>query len=117
MRALLPIAASTLLAAVAAGHALAAEPLTQKQYAELKMKQAITSWAKKNVPGLRVGATSCTLPRNGVVIRCTVQSTAPKYRENIVFKVKETLHDVGTVSWVVTSRACSDSKTHATITC
>jgi hypothetical protein len=109
--------AFALVALVATGQALAAKPLTQKQYAELKMKQALTAWAKKSVPGLQIGAASCVLPKNGVIIHCTVQSTAPKHNENIVFKVKETLHDIGTVTWVVTSKTCSDSKTHKTFAC
>ena len=117
MRAQLLFVVLALVALVATGQALGAKPLTQKQYAELKMKQAMTQWAKKSVPGLQIGAASCVLPKNGVVIHCTVQSTAPKYNENIVFKVKETLHDIGTVTWVVTSKTCSDSKTHKTFAC
>ncbi len=106
-----------MVALAATGQAMAAKPLTQKQFAELRMKQALTGWAKKNVPGLQIGAASCVLPKNGVVIHCTVKSTAPKYRENILFKVTETLHEVGTITWVVTSKTCSDSKTHETIAC
>jgi hypothetical protein len=117
MRTRLLLAALALVALVATGQAMAAKPLTQKQYAELRMKQVMTAWAKKNVPGLQIGAAACVLPKNGVIIHCTVQSTAPKYTENIVFKVKETLHDVGTVTWVVTSKVCSDSKTHKTFAC
>jgi hypothetical protein len=109
--------AFALIALGAAGQAMAAKPLTQKQYAELRMNQVLTQWAKQKVPGLQIGAASCVLPKNGVIIHCTVQSTAPKYNENIVFNVKETLHDVGTVTWVVTSKTCSNAKTHKTFAC
>ncbi len=42
----------------AAGQAMAAKPLTQKKYAELRLKQVMTHWAKQKVPGLRIGAAS-----------------------------------------------------------
>ena len=54
---------------------------------------------------------------NGNVVHCTVTSTAPSYRENIVFKVRETLHASGTMSWLVTAKACSDSRTGKAIAC
>jgi hypothetical protein len=117
MSKLLPAAALAAAALLAAGHALAAKPRTQKQYAELRLKQAMNSWARKKVPGLTIDTVSCVLPKNGVVVRCTARASAPKYREKVVFGVKETLHPVGTMTWLVTSEACSDSKTGGKLRC
>ena len=109
--------AAALLAALLAPATLAAKPLTQKQYTEQTLKTAMTAWARKNVKGLEIGAAACVLPENGNVVHCTVKSSAPGYRENIVFKVTETLHASGTMSWRVTAKACSDSETGKAITC
>ena len=109
--------AACLLAVLLAPAALAAKPLTQKQYTEQTLKTAMTAWARKNVKGLEIGSASCVLPLNGNVVHCTVTSTAPSYREKIVFKVRETLHASGTMSWLVTAKACSNSRTGKAIAC
>ncbi len=114
---ILAAGALAVVALVAAGQALAAKPLTQKQFAEARLKQALNTWARKTVPGLAVGSVSCVLPENGVVLHCTAKASAPKYRENLVFKVTETLHETGVMSWAITSRACSDSRTGKSIQC
>jgi len=106
-----------LCAALAApSAALAAKPLTQKQFAEQRLKVEMTAWAKKNIPGLEIGKVTCVLPRNGNVVHCTVASTAPKYRENITFQVREVLSQAGTMTWTATSRKCTDSKTGRPVT-
>ena len=85
--------AACLLTVLLAPAALAAKPLTQKQYTEQTAEDGDDRWAKKNVKGLEIGSATCVLPLNGNVVHCTVTSTAPSYQEKIVFKVRETLHD------------------------
>lgn len=116
-RSILAAAAVAAVALLVAGQALAAKPLTQKQFAEARLKQVLNAWARKTVPGLAIGTVTCVLPENGVVIHCTAKASAPKYRENLVFKVTETLHETGTMSWAITSKACSDSRTGQSIQC
>jgi hypothetical protein len=110
-------AALALLALLTAGAASAAYPKAEVQYANNTMKGSFTAWTKKNLPGTRVGGVSCILPSNGNVIHCTVHVSAPKNRENIVFKVKGTLHDSGQLTWVSTSHSCTDSKTGKAFAC
>jgi hypothetical protein len=114
-----PVLALVLIAAalLAPLPGLAAKAPTQKQYAEQKLKAAMTAWAKKNVAGLRIGTVSCVLPLNGNVVHCTVHASAPRSRENIVFTVRETLTQLGAMKWAVTSDACSDSKTGQKLSC
>jgi len=97
--------------------ASAAYPKAEIQYANKTMKASFTAWAKKHLPGTRVGAVSCKLPSSGNVIRCTVHVSAPQNRENILFKVKGTLHDSGQLTWVSTSHSCTDSKTGKPFSC
>jgi hypothetical protein len=113
----LAVAAIAAVVLVPAGAAAAAYPRADVQYANKTMKASFTAWAKKNLPGTTVGKVSCVLPTSGSVIRCTVHVSAPKSRENIVFKVNGTLHETGQLSWVATSHACTDSKTGAKLTC
>ena len=109
--------AAAVLALVATGAASAAYPKAEIQYADKTMKGSFTAWAKKNLPGTTVGKVSCVLPSNGNVIHCSVHVSAPKNRENIVFKVKGTLHDSGQLTWVSTSHTCTDSKTGKPFAC
>jgi hypothetical protein len=97
--------------------ALAAKPLTQKQYTEKKLKTAMMSSSELKPLGLTWGAVACVLPKNGNVVNCTVHASAPKARENIVFKVRETLTQEGAMTWKITSDACSDSKTGQKLSC
>ncbi len=110
-------ATAALLALLAAGAASAAYPKAEVQYADKTMKTSFTAWAKKNLPGTKVGTVSCKLPSNGNVIHCTVHVSAPKNRENIVFEVKGTLHESGQLTWVSTSHSCTDSKTGKKFSC
>jgi hypothetical protein len=97
--------------------ALAAKAPTQKQYSEQKLKTAMMSSAQLKGLGLKWGAVSCVLPKNGNIVHCTVHASSPKAQENIVFKVRETLKETGTMSWAITSDACSDSKTGKKLSC
>jgi hypothetical protein len=106
-----------LLGLLLAGAASAAYPKAGIQYADKTMKASFTAWAKKNLPGTKVGTVSCKLPSSGNVIHCTVHVSAPKNQENIVFKVKGTLHDSGQLTWVSTSHSCTDSKTGKPFSC
>jgi hypothetical protein len=118
MRRLIAGLAVAALACIAVSTATAAYPKAAVQDAEAKMKASFTSWAKKNLAGTTVGKVTCVLPENGVVVRCTVHvSAAKRYHENIVFQVKETLHDDGTVSWVATSHKCTDTRTGKPFSC
>ena len=110
-------AAFSILALLTAGAASAAYPKAEIQYANKTMKGSFTAWAKKNLPGTKVGKVSCVLPSNGNVLHCTVHVSAPANRENIVFKVKGTLHDSGQLTWVATSHSCTDSKTGKPFAC
>jgi hypothetical protein len=110
-------AAFSLLALLTAGAASAAYPKAEIQYANKTMKASFTAWAKKKLPGTKVGRVTCKLPSSGNVIHCTVHVSAPKNRENIVFKVKGTLHDSGQLTWVSTSHSCTDSKTGKKFAC
>jgi hypothetical protein len=105
------------VALAAAGGASAAKPLTQKQYTELTLKQNMNAKFKKTVPGLTVTKVTCVLPKNGTTVKCIADASAPRARENVVFKVTETLSAVGDMTWRVTSSVCSDSKTHQKISC
>ena len=97
--------------------ASAAYPKAEIQYANKTMKASFTAWAKKHLPGAKVGAVSCKLPSSGTVIRCTVHVSAPQNQENILFRVKGTLHDSGQLTWVSTSHSCTDSKTGKPFAC
>ncbi len=77
----------------------------------------MTAWAKKNVKGLEIGSATCVLPKNGNVVHCTVTSTAPSYRENIVFKVQRDAARERDDELDVTAKACSDSRTGKAIAC
>jgi hypothetical protein len=114
MRALLLGAFAALLVPAAA---LAAKQPTQKQFTEQKLKTAMTSSPSLKPLGLKFGVVACVLPKNGTVVNCTVHASAPKARENIVFKVRETLNEEGNMSWRITSDACSDSKTGQKLSC
>ena len=114
MRAAATVALLALLTAAAAS---AAYPKAEIQYANKTMKTSFSAWAKKNLPGTKVGRVSCKLPASGNVIHCTVHVSAPKNRENIVFKVKGTLHESGQLTWASTSHSCTDSKTGKPFTC
>jgi hypothetical protein len=101
--------------------ALAAKPLTEAQADAVALKASMVK-KFKSTPALRgvtIGKVVCVLPKNGVVFHCTVDSNAPASRENLIFGVAVTLHDndATSVTWRVTSQACSDSKTHAKIAC
>src|SRR4051794_5891752 len=109
--------AALVVALAASGTAAAAYPRGDVLYANKTMKASFTAWAKKNLPGTTVGKVACVLPKSGNVIHCTIHVSAPKNRENIVFKVKGTLHEVGTLSWVATSHSCTDSKTGKPFAC
>jgi hypothetical protein len=109
--------AAIAVAPAATGGAEAAKPLTQKQYTELTLKQHMNATFKKTVPGLTVTKVTCVLPKNGTVVKCVANASAPKAREDVVFKVTETLSEVGNMSWRITSSACSDSKTHQKLSC
>jgi len=89
-----------------------------QQDAEAKLKTAFGTWTKKHLPGSTIKAVSCILPTSGNVLHCTVRvASAPKYRELIVFKIRETLHDSGQMTWVATSHSCTDSKTGKPFAC
>jgi hypothetical protein len=106
------------LLGAAGATALAAAPKSEKQYAELKLKTSFSAWVKKHLPGATVKTVSCVLPVNGIVVKCVVHvASAPRYRENIVFKISETLHETGTMTWVATSHSCTDSKTGKSFSC
>jgi hypothetical protein len=111
------VAVAAVLALAAIGAASAAYPKAEVQYANKTMKGSFTAWAKKNLPGTTVRKVSCVLPSNGNVIHCTVHVSAPKNRENIVFKVKGTLHESGQLNWVSTSHSCTDSKSGKPFAC
>ena len=116
------LAAAAILATcsfAAAGTVSAATyPSGYRQEAEAKLKTAFAAWAKKHLAGSTVGKVSCILPTSGSTLHCTVHvASAPKYRENIVFKIRETLHETGTMSWVATSHSCTDSKTGKPFAC
>jgi L-aminopeptidase/D-esterase-like protein len=97
--------------------ALAAKAPTQKQYTEQKLKTAMMTSSQLKGLGLKWGTVTCVLPKNGNIVHCTVHASAPAARENIVFKVKETLKETGAMSWAITSDACSDSKTGQKLAC
>ena len=114
MRVLLFVALAALLVPAAA---LAAKAPTQKQYTEQLLKKEMMSSAQLKPLGLKWGVVSCVLPKNGNVVHCTVHASAPKAQENIVFKVRETLTQEGSMKWAITSDACSDSKTGQKLSC
>jgi hypothetical protein len=95
------------------------KPLTQKQYAEKTLKLSMVTYFKKTpqLSGVKIGKVDCVLPKNGVTFHCTVHTSAPKAHENIVFKLAAPLHEVGTVTWTMTSHACTDSGTHKALAC
>lgn len=97
--------------------AAAPKPKTQTQAIEQTLKVSMTKSFKKQLPGVVIGKLVCVLPKNGVVVHCTVHTSAPKNQENIVFKVTATLHDNGTISWTSTSHSCTDSKTGKPFKC
>jgi hypothetical protein len=108
---------AALLALLVPVTALAAKAPTQLQYTEQKLKTSMMNSSQLKPLGLRYGAVKCVLPKNGNVVHCTVHATAPKARENIVFKVTETLKQTGQMTWAITSDACSDSKTGQKLSC
>jgi hypothetical protein len=110
--------ALVLLVAAALVAAAAAETPAQR-YAETQLKTAFGAWLKKNLPGGKVGKVTCVLPTdpNGKVAHCTVYVSAPKYRENVVFKVTNTIHANGTASFAMTSHSCTDSKSGKKLAC
>ncbi len=101
--------------------AVGAKPKTEAQAdaAQLKASMVKKFKATPALHGVKIGKVVCVLPRNGAVFHCTADANAPAARENIVFEVAVTLHDkdATTVTWQVTSEACSDSKTHAKLSC
>jgi TctA family transporter len=109
--------AAAIVALAAAGTAAAAYPKADVQYANKTMKASFTTWAKKNLRGTTVGKVACVLPTSGNVIHCTIHVSAPKNRENILFKVKGTLQETGKLAWVATSHSCADSKTGKKFPC
>jgi hypothetical protein len=109
------IGSATLAAAATCGAAPAASPA--QRYAERALKAAFTGWAKKNLPGTTVGKVSCVLPLSGSVARCTIHVSAPRNRENIVFRVTNTLHTNGTATFAMLSHSCTDSRTGKKIAC
>ncbi len=115
------LGALLLLGTVLTGAALAAKPLTEAQADAAALKKSMVKKFKATpaLHGVNIGKVVCVLPKNGVVFHCTVDTNAPASRENIVFKVAVTLHDndATSVTWQITSQACSDSKTHAKIAC
>jgi TctA family transporter len=115
MRALLAVIA--VLGASAAATA-ATYPKGDVQYAEKTMKASFARWAKTHMAGTTVGKVTCVLPPNGTVIRCAVHVGTPKrFHENIVFKVKGTLHETGTLSWVAITHSCRDTRTGKPFSC
>ncbi len=101
--------------------AIAAKPKTEAQAyaAQLKGSMVKKFKATPQLRGVKIGKVVCVLPKNGAVFHCTADTNAPASRENIVFKVAVTLHDNDalSVTWKITSQACSDSKTHAKLAC
>jgi hypothetical protein len=120
MRGRLAVAVVVGLCAVAgsAQLATAAYPKGDVQYAEKTMKASFTKWAKTHMAGTTVGKVTCVLPTSGTVIRCTIHVGTPtRYHENILFQVKGTLHETGTMSWVATSHTCTDTRTGKPFKC
>ena len=98
--------------------AAAAYPKGDVQYAEKTMKASFAKWAKTHMAGTTVGKVTCVLPTSGTVIHCTVHVGTPaKYHESIVFQVRGTLHETGTLSWVATSHSCTDTRTGKPFKC
>ena len=101
--------------------AVAAKPKTEAQAdaAQLKASMVKKFKATSGLRGVKIGKVVCVLPKNGAVFHCTADTNAPASRENIVFKIAVTLHDndATSVTWQITSEACSDSKTHAKLAC
>ena len=119
MRGLLAATLLVVLCAVASAQlASAAYPKGEVQYAEKTMKASFAKWAKTHIAGTTVGKVTCVLPTNGTVIHCTVHVGTPtRFHESIVFQVKGTLHDSGTLSWVATSHTCTDTRTGKPFKC
>ena len=68
--------------------------------------------------GITVGKVNCVLPNEQRSSSTARSTSAPRSnRENIVFKVKGTLHDTGQLAWVATSHSCTDSKTGKKLAC
>lgn len=112
------LAAAALCALAGPASLLAAYPKAQVQYAEKTMKASFAKWAKTHMAGTTVGKVTCVLPTSGTVLHCTIHVGTPtRYHENIVFKVKGTLHDSGTLSWVATSHSCTDTRTGKPFKC
>ncbi len=115
------LGALLLLGTTASSAALAAKPLTEAQADAAALKKSMVKKfaSSRALRGVTIGTVVCVLPKNGAVFHCTADTSAPASRENIVFKVAVTLHDndATSVTWRITSQACSDSKTHAKIAC
>jgi hypothetical protein len=101
--------------------ALAATPKTEAQSDALALKASMTKSFKTSAQlrGVNIGNVLCVLPANGSTFHCTVHTSAAAAHEDIVFKVAATLHDndATSVTWKVTSSSCTDSGTHARISC
>ena len=101
--------------------AAAAKPKTEAQAdaAAIKASMAKTFAHTKSLQGLKIGKVICVLPKNGATFHCTAYTNSAAAHEDIVFKIAATLHDndATSVTWRMTSDACSDSTSHAKIAC
>jgi hypothetical protein len=117
------IAGAGVMALLAVGSipAMAAKPKTEAQAYAAQVKASMVKKFKNTsgLSGLKIGKVVCVLPKNGVTFHCTAHTSSAAQHENVVFQVAATLHDndAMTVSWVMTSHTCTDSRTGKKLAC
>jgi hypothetical protein len=110
------IAAVTLLCGVAPATVLAATPAQNKAFAK-QLTTKIRPVFKKQVPQLVLGAVTCVLPLDGTVVACKAHFSDAPAHANVVYAIRATLKESGTISWTTTSHSCTDSKTGKKLPC
>ncbi len=72
---------------------------------------------RKQAPKLVLRKVTCVLPKNGTVVRCKARFSYPSAKANIVYGIKATLQQTGSIKWTTTTHTCTNAKTGKKLAC
>jgi hypothetical protein len=72
---------------------------------------------EKQAPNLVLGLVTCVLPKNGTVVNCKAHFADKPDGANIVYAIKATLQESGTIKWTTTGHTCANAKTGKKLAC
>ena len=96
--------------------ALGATPAQNAAFAK-QLSAEIKPIFKKQAPKLVLGKVTCVLPKNGTVVRCKAHFSYSSAKANVVYAIKATLEETGTIKWTTTGHTCTDAKTGKKLAC